>query len=39
VENEPPEVISYLGTSRLEEPINRHPVDVVFHRHAHHGAL
>jgi Icc-related predicted phosphoesterase len=39
VENEPPEIISYLGTSRLEEPINRHPVDVVFHGHAHHGAL
>ena len=39
VENEPAEIISYLGTSRLEEPINRHPVDVVFHGHAHHGAL
>ena len=39
VEGEPPEIISYLGTSRLEEPINRHPVDFVFHGHAHHGAL
>lgn len=39
VEGEPPEIISYLGTSRLEEPINRHPVDYVFHGHAHHGAL
>src|SRR6185437_13255153 len=39
VEGEPVEILSYLGTSRLEEPINRHPVDVVFHGHAHHGAL
>lgn len=39
VEGEPVEIMSYLGTSRLEEPINRHPVDVVFHGHAHHGAL
>jgi Icc-related predicted phosphoesterase len=39
VENEPLEIMSYLGTSRLEEPLNRHPVDVVFHGHAHHGEL
>jgi|HubBroStandDraft_5_1064220.scaffolds.fasta_scaffold01892_6 Icc-related predicted phosphoesterase len=39
VENEPLEIMSFLGTSRLEEPINRHPVDFVFHGHAHHGAL
>lgn len=39
VEGEPVEIMTYLGTSRLEEPINRHPVDVVFHGHAHHGAL
>ncbi len=39
VEGEPVEIFSYLGTSRLEEPINRHPVDFVFHGHAHHGAL
>ncbi len=37
VEGEPPDIFSYLGTSRLEEPLNRHPVDVVFHGHAHHG--
>ena len=36
---EPVEIMAYLGTSRLEEPINRHPVDFVFHGHAHHGAL
>ncbi len=39
VEGEPAEIFPYLGTSRLEEPINRHPVDFVFHGHAHHGAL
>jgi Icc-related predicted phosphoesterase len=38
VEGEPPEIMPYLGTSRLEEPLNRHPVDVVFHGHAHHGS-
>jgi Icc-related predicted phosphoesterase len=39
VEGEPLEIFPYLGTSRLEEPLNRHPVDVVFHGHAHHGSL
>lgn len=39
VEGEPPEIFPYLGTSRLEEPLNRHPVDVVFHGHAHHGTV
>jgi Icc-related predicted phosphoesterase len=39
VEGEPLEIMSYLGTSRLEEPLNRHPVDFVVHGHAHHGAL
>ncbi|HTT02328.1 MAG TPA: metallophosphoesterase [Steroidobacteraceae bacterium] len=38
VEGEPPEIFPWLGTSRLEEPLNRHPVDVVFHGHAHYGA-
>jgi len=38
VEGEPLDIHPYLGTSRLEEPLNRHPVDVVFHGHAHHGA-
>ena len=37
VEGEPLDIFTYLGTSRLEEPLNRHPVDVVFHGHAHHG--
>ena len=39
VEGEPPEIFPYLGTSRLEGPLNRYPVDVVFHGHAHHGSL
>ncbi len=39
VEGEPVEIMTFLGTSRLEEPINRHPVDFVFHGHAHHGSL
>jgi Icc-related predicted phosphoesterase len=39
VEGEPLEIFAYLGTSRLEEPLNRHPVNMVFHGHAHHGCL
>ena len=39
VEGEPVEIFPYLGTSRLEEPLNRYPVNAVFHGHAHHGAL
>ncbi len=38
VEGEPPEVIPYLGCSRLAEPIHRHPVTAVVHGHAHHGS-
>ena len=38
VEGEPPEILPYLGSSRLEEPINRYRVSVVFHGHAHRGA-
>ena len=37
VEGEPLEIFPFLGSSRLEEPLNRHPVDVVFHGHAHSG--
>jgi Icc-related predicted phosphoesterase len=39
VEGEPLEIYPYLGSSRLEEPLTRYPVDVVFHGHAHHGAI
>ncbi len=38
VEGEPPEILPYLGSSRLEEPINRYRVSVVFHGHAHRGS-
>jgi Icc-related predicted phosphoesterase len=38
VHGEPPEIYPYLGSSRLEEPLGRYSVDVVFHGHAHHGA-
>jgi Icc-related predicted phosphoesterase len=37
VEGEPPEIFPFLGSSRLEEPLNRYPVAAVFHGHAHHG--
>lgn len=37
VEGEPPELFPFLGTTRLEEPLVRYQVDVVFHGHAHHG--
>jgi len=37
VEGEPKEIYPYLGSSRLEEPLSRYPVDAVFHGHAHHG--
>ncbi len=37
VEGEPPELYPFLGSSRLEEPLNRYPVSLVFHGHAHRG--
>jgi Icc-related predicted phosphoesterase len=37
VEGEPPEIFPFLGCSRLEEPLNRYPLNAVFHGHAHHG--
>jgi Icc-related predicted phosphoesterase len=37
VAGEPLEIYPYLGSSRLEEPLTRYPVDVVFHGHAHNG--
>ena len=39
VEGEPPEIFPFLGSSRLEEPINRYGVAAVFHGHAHRGTL
>jgi Icc-related predicted phosphoesterase len=38
VEGEPLEIYPFLGCGRLEEPLNRYPLDGVFHGHAHHGA-
>jgi Icc-related predicted phosphoesterase len=38
VEGEPLEIYPFLGSSRLEEPLNRYPVSAVFHGHAHRGA-
>jgi Icc-related predicted phosphoesterase len=37
VEGEPPELFPFLGSSRLEETLNRYPVTAIFHGHAHHG--
>jgi Icc-related predicted phosphoesterase len=37
-EGEPPEIIPFLGSSRLEDPLNRYPVMAAFHGHAHHGS-
>jgi Icc-related predicted phosphoesterase len=37
VEGEPLEIYPFLGSSRLEEPINRYAVHAVFHGHAHRG--
>lgn len=39
VVGEPPEIYAFLGCSRLEEPLERYPVTVAFHGHAHRGAL
>lgn len=39
VEGEPPVIFPYLGSGRLEEPINRYPVTAVFHGHAHNGTF
>jgi Icc-related predicted phosphoesterase len=39
VEGEPPEIYPFIGSSRLEEPINRFPVSFVVHGHAHRGQL
>jgi Icc-related predicted phosphoesterase len=38
VRGEPLEIYPFLGSSRLEEPLNRYPLTAVFHGHAHRGA-
>ena len=39
VVGEPPEIFPFLGSSRLEDPLNRYPVAAIFHGHAHRGSL
>ena len=38
VGGEPPEIVAFLGSSRLEEPVDRYRVNAVFHGHAHRGS-
>jgi Icc-related predicted phosphoesterase len=38
VEGEPEAIFPFLGSERLEEPLDRYEVSAVFHGHAHHGA-
>ena len=38
VQGEPENIFPFLGTSRLEEPLIRHPVTAVLHGHAHRGS-
>jgi Icc-related predicted phosphoesterase len=38
VEGENQEIYPFLGSSRLENPINQFKVSVVFHGHAHNGS-
>ncbi len=37
VEGEAAEILAFLGSSRLEEPLLRHPLTAVLHAHAHYG--
>lgn len=37
VRGEPPAIFPFLGSSRLEEPIDRYHAHAVFHGHAHAG--
>lgn len=39
VQGEPAEIFPFLGSSRLEDPLVRYPVQAVFHGHAHRGCL
>jgi Icc-related predicted phosphoesterase len=38
VEGEPKEIYPFLGSSRLEDPLNRYDVEVAFHGHVHRGS-
>jgi len=37
-DGEIPEIIPFLGSSHLEDPLNRYAVTAAFHGHAHHGS-
>ncbi|AFM23157.1 putative phosphoesterase, ICC [Desulfomonile tiedjei DSM 6799] len=37
VRGEDQEIFPYLGSSRLEDPLNRYSITAVFHGHSHHG--
>jgi len=37
VEGEPPEIFPFMGSTRLEGPLNRFNVAAAFHGHAHNG--
>jgi hypothetical protein len=39
VEGEPLEIYPFVGSSRLADPIDRFPVSLVVHGHAHRGQL
>ncbi|HYD95575.1 MAG TPA: metallophosphoesterase [Noviherbaspirillum sp.] len=39
VQGEPVEIFPFLGSSRLEDPLLRYPVNAVLHGHAHRGSL
>lgn len=39
VQGEPEEIVAFLGSSRLEDPIDRYRCTAVFHGHAHRGSL
>ncbi|HEY8476108.1 MAG TPA: metallophosphoesterase, partial [Chloroflexota bacterium] len=39
IDGEPPEVIPFLGSSRLVDPIDEYGATIVLHGHAHHGVL
>jgi Icc-related predicted phosphoesterase len=39
IEGEPLAIYPFLGSSRLEEPLNRYTATAVFHGHAHLGTL
>lgn len=39
VVNEPLEIYAFLGSSRLEEPIDRYRCSAAFHGHAHRGSV